>query len=213
MRAKFEESTKRFFKPVIGGIFGLTSVFISLCFEIAVLISTPDFNYSEKMISELGIGPGSMFFNLGLIICGIIAIPFYISLGNALSHENVNEKTRKKAIYVSIFSCITFSLIGCFPIIPDNIWLLLFHGIFVFLSISSAIIYCILFSVLMLKNPEFSKFQAYLGFFAAGIYILFLCTWHPITEWLMLFALIPFLTVNSLDLIYRRKTIKKKSIE
>ncbi|MHA1488504.1 MAG: DUF998 domain-containing protein [Promethearchaeota archaeon] len=145
-----------------GGVYGLISVIIGICCNLIALLLFPGYNITINMISELGVGPGGLFFNLGFIISGLMAIPFYISLGRTLDGEGVNKNLLKSAKVSSIISCVTFSLIGIFPAIPENEIILIMHGIIALISLTCGAIYLILFSILMLKNKNFSKLQAYL---------------------------------------------------
>ena len=187
-----------------GGVYGLISVIIGIYCNLIAVLLFPGYNITINMISELGVGPGGLFFNLGFIISGLMAIPFYISLGRTLDGEDVNINLIKSAKVSSIISCVTFSLIGFFPAIPENEIILIMHGIIALISLTCAAIYLIFFSILMLKNKNFSKLQAYLGFFFAGLVTLFLLTWWPITEWFLTLAITLWVSINSSYLIYKR---------
>ena len=64
-----------------GGVFGLLTCAIVLSGDIISIILFPGgYNFFENMISELGRGPSGIFFNLGLIILGILSFTYYISL-------------------------------------------------------------------------------------------------------------------------------------
>jgi hypothetical membrane protein len=63
-----------------GGICGLISIIIGICGDILAIIYFPGYNLLNNMVSDLGIGPGGIFFILGLIFSGILAIPHYVAL-------------------------------------------------------------------------------------------------------------------------------------
>lgn len=189
------------FEELPGGIYGLLSVTVVFLFGVLALLLTPSYIFFEDMVSELGVGQGGIFFNLGLIFSGIIAIPFFISLGRILNYDGVNGKLRKSAIIFSIISCISMSLIGCFPATPDNIFIGFLHGTVTFISWVSGLIFVMLFSIIFIKTSQFSKFQAYMGGFVAVFFILVLCTWLPITEYAIITAVIIWVVTNAISLV------------
>ena len=192
---------KKMFVNPLGGAYGILSVVSAIILGVLALISDPNYIFFEDMISELGVGQGGIFFNFGLIFSGVTAIPFFISLGRSLNYEGVNEKLRKSAISFSIFSCISMSLVGFFPAIQEDEIISMAHGISTALCWFSGIIFTVLFSMMFLKASKFSKFQAYMGFFVAVIFILVLCTWLPITEYAIVIAIMIWVVTNAITLI------------
>ena len=63
-------------KKTCGGFFGIISVLIRLMGDFIAIIFTPNYNMIDDLISDLGVGPGAIFFSLGLILSGIVSIPF-----------------------------------------------------------------------------------------------------------------------------------------
>jgi len=187
-----------------GGVYGILSVAIEILLCLIALILTPHYIFFNHMISELGVGPGGIFFNLGLIFSGIIAIPFFISLGRTLNCEGINENLRKITTIISLISCVSTSLIGCFPAIYNNKIIFSLHGTFTFISWLCGLIFLILFSINILKVNIFSKIQAYLGFVVAGVYALVLCTWWPITEYALIFAVSIWIVINASYILYHK---------
>lgn len=187
-----------------GGIFGLLSVVFIVLGELIAFLLFPGYSIFKNMISELGAGPGGIFFNLSVIISGIIIIPYYIHLGKSFSGENIKENLRKFAILVAVISCITYSFLGVFPSIESEAIIYITHGILAAISISSGLGYLILYSILMLKAQNFSKIQAYHGFIVAGFYTFFLLTWIPIVEWVLNIAILSWITANSIYMLYHK---------
>lgn len=187
-----------------GGIFGLISVVLVIIGELIAFLLFPGYNIFKNMVSELGAGPGGIFFNVALIISGIIMIPYYIHLAKSFSGEEINENLRKHAILAAIISCITFSFLGVFPSLEDITLIYFTHGILAGISIASGLIYLICYSILMLKAQNYSKSQAYHGFFVAGIYATFLMTWIPIVEWVMNLAIMSWITANSIYMLHHK---------
>ena len=203
------EIEKSFFDKLLtlipGGVFGLLSCVIVLSGDILSIILFPGgYNFFENMISELGRGPSGIFFNLGLIISGIVGIPFYIALYKIFDKETVNPIVRKSALIFSLISIFTFILVGIFPSIEDNYIVFVTHGTFAFLSFLSGILYLISFSILMLKDSKYSKFLACHGFIVAGTYLVIIFTWLPITEWIATFAIISWVIANSIYMLYHK---------
>ncbi len=89
-----------------GGVEGLISVAVVISLSLLALFFNSHYIAFEGMVSELGVGQGGIFFNIGLILSGIIAIPFFISLGRTLNCEDISEKLRKRATNFSIIACI-----------------------------------------------------------------------------------------------------------
>ncbi len=188
-----------------GGFYGLLSIAISLIGHIIPILLFPGgYSIFHNMVSELGTSPGAIFFNLGFILSGIVAIPFYISLARSFNYEDMNEKLRKSAITMALISITTFILIGVFPAIIENIIILYIHGTLAVVTWLSGMSYMTLFSILMLKDKKYKKIQAYLGFLCAGLFLLTLLTWMPITEWMLSFGIIVWVTVNSIYTLYHK---------
>jgi len=193
-----------------GGVFGLLSVALIILGEIIALLLFPGYNIFNNMVSELGAGSGGPFFNLTIIISGIIIIPYYIHLAKTFSGEAINENLRKYAILTAVISCITYSLLGVFPSIEDNIIIFIIHGTLATISIASGLGYLLLYSILMLRAQNFSKYQAYHGFIVAVLYATFLLTWIPIIEWVMNMAILSWVTANSVYILYLKKQANLK---
>ena len=83
-------------RRISGGVFGILSMIIRVLCDFLAFLCIPGYDIFENMVSELGVGKGGIFFNLGLIISGIICIPFYIALIRSLTIEYLYDKTRKR---------------------------------------------------------------------------------------------------------------------
>jgi len=196
-----------------GFIFGISSIIIGLTGDFLAMSLRPGYSILKNMVSTLGIGPGAIFFNLGIIFSGLIAIPFYIDLGRFVRNDENNYQTlRKTAITCAIISCVTMALVGIFPAIQNVSIIIILHYLTALTSWLTGMIYCTIFSFLMLKNPVFPKFLAYLGFLPGGT-ILFLLilvtipsatTLIPFVEWCMVFTIIFYISINSIYMIYKR---------
>jgi hypothetical membrane protein len=192
----------KLFKIIPGGIFGLLSVIIIIIGDFLAYLSFPGYNVYKNMVSDLGIGPGGTFFNISIIISGIIIIPYYINLAKLFKGKDILPNLRKYAIFTSIISCITYSLLGFFPATKDDKMIFIAHGVLATISIATGLGYLLLFSILMIKAENFSNIQAYHGFMVALLYFLFLITWNSLLEWIMNFAIISWIIINSLYILY-----------
>ena len=193
-------------KTQIGPICGLLSVIIGLTGDLIALSLFSGFNFDDNMISWLGgeWSPGAIFFNLGIILSGILAFPLFLHINRILKEENISPKLRKAAIVVALISCIFFTLVGVFPSLMYNSLYSDLHGIFFVISTIGGIIYTLFYSVLFLKSTSFNRFQSYLGFGIILIFAIFLFTWIPIIEWLMTFAIITWMMIISIYLLHKR---------
>jgi len=188
-----------------GGLFGLLSCAIVLfCDFISIFLFHKGYSFLNNMISELGRDPYGFIFSVGLILSGIISIPYYLALVRTFNKDTVNKNLKKFAVISSLVSIITFVLVGVFPSIEENYVIYVTHGTFAFISLACGMIYLILFSYLMLKDEKYSKLQSYHGFIVAGAYIIFLFTWIPIIEWIITFGLISWISTNSIFMLCRK---------
>ena len=193
-----------------GGVYGILSVIAKIFCDFLAYLFFPGYNIFDNLVSDLGVGPGAIFFSLGLIISGILSIPFYVTLARSLRSDDVNEKMRKAALKFFYISDFTYILLGVFPSIEDNIIIYIIHGTLVAISIASGLGYLLLYSILMLRAQNFSKYQAYHGFIVAVLYATFLLTWIPIIEWVMNMAILSWITVNSVYILYLKKQANLK---
>ena len=189
-------------KKTSGGFFGIVSVLIRLIGDFTAILNTPNYNMAEDLISDLGVGPGAIFFSLGLIISGIVSIPFYISLKNVFGIEEINENLRKMAIAFSGISIITYILLAFFPSDPNNTLVFIMHGVIGLISWLTGAGYLTLYSYMTIKYKRSSRFLGYFGYCVVGTVILFIFTWVPVTEWIMTFSIMSWIIVLSLSLIY-----------
>ncbi len=158
-------------------------------------------------VSVLGIGPGlsAPLFNIGLIMTGITAVPFYVSLGRILQQENSRGLSRK-TIKLSIVGCLSLSLIGCFPLI--NLLMSVIHVILAIIFFVSALLSLMFFSRMMLREESFSNIHAYLGYIIGGIVTIYLITRLSIIEWIVFFALGVWIVDISIYTLYKRQSFE-----
>lgn len=187
--SKLDKIADKLLEWIPGSVYGLISMAIGTGAILISLSLYPGYDMFTQFVSWLGVGPGlaGPFFNIGLILTGIIALPFFISLGKILKQEeNGNQKLKERALNISIIGCVSLALIGCFP--AFNTTMLIIHGIFAVVFFFAGLFLCILFSYLLLIDSRFSSGPVYSGFIVAGIFIAYMCTFQPIMEWLVLFS-------------------------
>jgi hypothetical membrane protein len=183
-------------------IYGLLSALIGISGDIISILLFEGFSLNH-MISALGTGPGGIFFNSGTFLSGIFALLFYLYLIKAIGKETNDPKKHRVGSFFAITSCIFFSLVGVFPTSP-NLILFVLHGTVALICWLSAIVYLSIFSILIYKSKNFSRFFTYLALITAGTIIVFLLTWIPIIEWIMASAVSIWIILISAYLLYRK---------
>ena len=183
-------------------IYGLLSAMVGVSGDIIAILLFQGFSLN-RMISALGAGPGAIYFNIGTILSGAFALLFYLFLAKVIGKETSNPKLHKVGRFFAINSCVFFSLVGVFPT-STNMIIFVLHGTFASISWLSAIVYLSIFSYLIFKNNTFPKFFAYLMLITTGTIIVFLLTWNPIIEWIMVLAFTIWITLISAYLLYRK---------
>ena len=175
-------------KVVPGPYWGLFSIIIGLLGDFLSYLMYPNYNLT-LMVSDLGTGPGAIFFSLGTIFSGIFALLFYIYLGRNLKVDKKDTRIYKLAMILAILSCIFFIFIGIFPSTRSNFVLFALHGTTAMICWICGIGFLSLFGILFYKSDKFLKIHSFTSFAVALIEILFLFTWVPIIEWIMVFAI------------------------
>ncbi|MFX1504153.1 MAG: hypothetical protein ACFFDH_24550 [Promethearchaeota archaeon] len=222
---KVNEFFDKIFDVLPGYFFGLLSISVGIFGDILALIFTPEYQMTKNSISALGDLTGGIFLRTGFIISGLIAIPFFIYLGRVVKDDNVNELLRKVALATGVFTSICVSLTGIFSGVNDFIKSL--HGTFALFGWLGNIAVFISFSLLMLKNPKFSKHPVYVGFIASGILVVYLipffitnfCNYFrdicysfgqivwiimPTFEWIIYFSIIFWILFTSSYMLYKK---------
>lgn len=186
----------RIFHIIPPGVFGLLSVVAGVIGDLISASLFPGYNITVNMISDLGVGPGALFFNMGVILSGLIGIPYLIHLGKTLFEQNMMKSaTEKVAITGSIISSVTLSLIGVFPANRNNYSILLIHGTIATICYLGAVIYLSIYGKCMLRDDRFSKSMGYVAFITAGCFIIVLLTWLPLIQWIANIAIILWTTL------------------
>lgn len=185
-----------------GGLYGLMSIIIGLLGMYLSFLTVPGYSMRYNMVSELGVSPGAIYFNLGFILSGLLAIPYYLTLAGVFTYEGLNNRVILSAKFCSITSCVFYALVGVFPAVQENNMLLYIHGTVAAISVISGIGYLLSFGYLMRKSHYFSGFHLILTGAVMFFYILFVISWIPIIEWSASLGIMIWIFINSLTLLY-----------
>ena len=184
--------------------YGLLSAIVGIAGDIIAISLTPYFDLSY-MISDLGTGPGAIYFNIGTFLSGVFAILTYLHIVEILENENINHpKVLRIGKVFAINSCVFFALIGVIPSVRSNIILFAAHGTVALISLISGVIYLSSFSYLFFKSEKFSGLVGYLPLIAVSCIVPFLFSWHPITEWIMTVGITFWVVVISIYMLYHK---------
>jgi hypothetical protein len=184
--------------------YGFLSAFVGIAGDIIAILLFPDFNLSY-MISDLGTGPGAIYFNIGTFLSGIFALLVYLHIVEIFENENLNHpKVLRIGKVFAINSCVFFALIGVIPSVRSNIILFILHGGIALISLSSGVIYLSSFSYLFFKSEKFSGFVGYLPLIAVSCIVPFLFSWHPIMEWILTFGITFWIVAISIYMLYHK---------
>jgi hypothetical protein len=185
-------------------IFGFLSILIGYLGDIIAILLFPGYDLTY-MISALGIGPGAIYFNGGMIISGIFAFIFYVNFTRVLREECREYKKLFKFARITVLnSCVFFILIGFFPGIPSNTVLFNLHGFCAMISWFSAIAYLSSFAFLFMKIQSLNSIYSYFAIAAVGSIIIFLLTWIPIIEWVMTIILSLWIILIAVYMMIRK---------
>ena len=188
-----------------GGIYGLLSVSLGAIFIFLSYLNFPGYDMINNDVSVLGIGPGlaPLFFFISLILVGMFAIPFYSFLGRILREKN--EKLTRRAVKLSITGCIALSMIAFFPVI--NLVIGVIHAALAVVYFVCKCLSLIFFSLIMLRENNFSKIHAYFGFIAAGLIVFYIIVRWSIVEWIVFFVIGAWTIYISIFTLYEKLKI------
>ncbi len=184
--------------------YGLLSAAVGIAGDIIAISLFPNFSL-RYMISDLGTGPGAIYFNIGTFLSGIFALLTYLHIIKILENENLNHpRVLRIGKAFAINSCLFFALIGFVPSVRSNIILFTLHGGVALISLISGVIYLSSFSFLFFKSEKFTGLVGYLPLIAVIFITPFLFSWHPITEWLMTFGITFWIVAISIYMLYHK---------
>lgn len=185
-----------------GSIFGLISFGISLFSHLIGVLLYSNYDMTSMAISFLGDGDGGIIYRAGLILTGIVGIPFCVYMGQSFDNEDTMELIRKLAFIGSFIYCISLAFIGFFW--GSNVIVSSIHGFFAVLSWVDGLIFIGFYSVLMLKDERFSIYIAFFGFIVAGTFLLHLILLSSITQWIMTLSILLWVWIVSSFMLYKK---------
>ena len=90
------------FYPFIGAI-------IFLVFTYLAINTYNDYDFFGQTLSELGVGPSAIYFNIGIILTGLFMLPFYASMYS-------KSKTSKFSSATGVMSALSLIFVGIFTL-------------------------------------------------------------------------------------------------
>jgi len=196
---KLEET--QFFDRGYGGLFGIFSIFIALIGMGISYSAFPGYVIGDHTISMLGVGRLGISFNIGSIVSGLLAIPYYLNLIYHFQKERMNKRLIQGSIISSLGSCGGYIFVGVFPIIENILIFFIAHMVSAVITFLSGAVYLLIFAYMMYYSNSFTKIQAIHSIIVCIFYLGFLFTQIPLLEWLALFGLITWISFNSVYLL------------
>ncbi|MBD3253674.1 MAG: DUF998 domain-containing protein [Candidatus Lokiarchaeota archaeon] len=155
------------------GILGALITLITLFTAVALyMIDYPQFNIMENYISDLGDGPNgsNVVFNTGTIISGVIFFVFFVLIYKYFIGALGSSLLLRFGFISSIISAIGWIMVGIFTDkqAPDM------HLVAAALYFFGALLFGLIYGLITYRKKIISKSHAYLGFFVAIFFTLFL---------------------------------------
>ena len=159
----------------------------------------------ENWISDLGNSDynprGSIFFNLGCIIAGLLGILFIYSLREWLTGNHRQDRMLRLSQYIGIVGSVFLVLVGGFSEDYPP-----YHGIFSVAFFATFGIFILMFVPTVFSHPKFIKPIGVFGFAAVVIdVILGVVSREPILEWITVAGFLLFVGLLSINISAFRK--------
>ncbi|MEJ2295782.1 MAG: hypothetical protein P8Y23_13585, partial [Candidatus Lokiarchaeota archaeon] len=107
-------------------------------------------------------------------------------------------------LLLSVISSLTLSLIGFFPVLYDNIIILVIHGILALITFVGITIYCFLYGLFFLKNSRFSLLHPILSFSVSGIFLFYFTNRWSIVEWIGVGSIMIWIIFNAIFTLFKK---------
>nr|MDO8111330.1 DUF998 domain-containing protein [Candidatus Sigynarchaeota archaeon] len=196
----------------LGGMLALVAMGIGVSFIMVAMAFYPGFDIRIYSASQLGSieSPLPLLFDAGLILAGIIAVPFFQALFLALGRVSTAKKSLVWARFFSFAACAGLSLCGVFSMdIPTRIPHFIFAGIF-FLG---GLLFCVCFGKAMHDSKRLPRFLAWTSFAVAGFFALLFAIPTELVEWLVFFAIVSWVVENGLFLTIKGNSLDEERIK
>ncbi len=168
------------------------------------------FIFYISMLGEIGVSELAWMFNLGMILAGILFIPFMIGLGFYI--DNIISKI---TMLIGIFSCVSIVFVGIYPM--NYGYEHMISAMSFFLSGMVMTLFWAL-AILAQKEVRIHKGLSLGGFLNMALFMLFLYgpweqmgwvtpefSMHATLEWAIYFAIVGYLLVLSIYVWRREK--------
>ena len=203
---------------IMGSIIGLAFILIPQ----TVYVGTHGepfsmFNHYVSELGELGVSELAMMFNLGLMLAGILFVPFMIGLGLYL-----RSMVSKIAALVGVFSAIAIYMVGIFPMNFSAE-----HSLAAISFFLSGLVMTLLWAlgIFAQKEARVPKILSLGGFINTAIFALFLYgPWEGLSdldarpafnmvvtlEWAIYFSIVGYLLVLSLYVWRKERKVESQ---
>lgn len=141
---------------LLGLVGALLMLFVVIFSYTQILNYYPKFNICSNWMSELGVGPNVVIFNITVIISSILFSFFFIALIKKVKLNEGNVVISNICLVFGLSSLLGLFLIGAFPmrdIGEPNIY----HGFGALIYWSSSVFFWGILTIIFKDNPNFNK--------------------------------------------------------
>ncbi len=144
----------------VGSWCGLAGTTVFLIAWATAIAKTPGYRFGAQWVSDLGVGDGAAFFNTGVIVAGLLSIPFAASLGAVL-------RTSRLGILGSIVLALAGIALACVGVFTEKA-----GDIHLIVSVSFFSLIVLALVLLVLPFQGSRAMQPWSAQFTAGIILL-----------------------------------------
>ncbi|WXG39417.1 MAG: DUF998 domain-containing protein [Candidatus Freyarchaeum deiterrae] len=158
------------------------------------------YNWTTQWISDLGVGPSAFIFNVGLMIAGVVCLPFFPTLLKPLGYT----RSAKIGVVIGIVAGAALIGIGAFPETTG-----FYHPLFSVLFWSLFAVSAGVLSFAMRSTSLFPRATQYIGYFelVGGLTTLVLSgIYGAVPEWIMLLILVIWVYAAGITMLIKGRT-------
>ena len=170
-------------KQSIIDFLGILWVLLFTSLTLISLVLNGYYNPFVDNVSQLGVGNGSIYFNIGMIIAGYI--------GSIMVYERYKNFNKLLTI-IGIFAMNTLALTGWFPLNTN------LHGLFTGLMFGGMGIFFLLYAILLRSRSMMLMLVTYL-------ICSFICV--PLAEWIVFITVNIWVGIKSTKFYYKKRSI------
>ena len=209
----------RHYLRFIGVLVPLFTIVISV---VIYALNDASFSFLTHYLSHLGGAPkgAGIFFNIGIMISGLLMIFFFLNLSAYLRRKNTDMRLIYLSFISGLLSCVGSFFIGIFPYSIEQ-ELHNFSASFFFMG---GISYCFLYGISEWTTQGISKLQASSSFIVTLFFLIFIIFtainyFNPelfveqshITEWILSLVLMFWILEHEISMTKDKINISKKS--